>query len=69
MNIHKDGSIVIRHCDEGGAIAIMDKMDYISGIEDHLKSTVTNQKGDIISVYREVDPAMFLFITRRFKTL
>ena len=58
VNIQKNGSIVIQRCDKGGAIAIMDRMDYISGIEDHLKSKVINQNGEIISVYREVDPAM-----------
>lgn len=58
VEFQKDGSVVIQRCDKGGALAIMDRSDYISGIEEHLSSKVTNQNGDTISVYREVDPDM-----------
>lgn len=59
VEAQKEGQIVIQRCDKGGATAIMDRDDYVNEImEQHLQSTVTNQDGDIINVYREVDPLM-----------
>ena len=55
----KEGQIVIQRCDKGGATAIMNRDDYVNEImEQHLQTTVTDQDGDIINVYREVYPLM-----------
>jgi hypothetical protein len=59
VKAQKEGQIVIQRCDKGGATAIMNRDDYVNEImEQHLQSTVTNQNGDVINVYREVDPLM-----------
>ena len=47
VEAQKRGLIVIKRADKGGATVIMNSVDYISGIQDHLKSTVKIENGEI----------------------
>ena len=58
ISLQKLGRIVIQRCDKGGAVAIMDRDQYMLGIEEHLKSSITREDGSILPVYREIDEIM-----------
>lgn len=59
ITAQKDGRIVIQRADKGGAICIMNRMDYIKQIEDeHLFSSVLLLDGTRKRVYREIDGLM-----------
>ena len=55
----KNGNIVIQKTDKGGAMAIMDRNDYISSVmTEHLESKIIKSDGSIVSAYRVLDPIM-----------
>ena len=55
----KESNIVIQRADKGGALAIMDRNDYINKVEsEHLNSKITTQDGTCLPVYRRIDPSM-----------
>ena len=58
VKAQKEGIIVIKKADKGGATTIMNRQDYINGMMEHLDSTVVNENGETVKVYREVDPLM-----------
>ena len=57
----KLGEIVLQKTDKGGAVALMDREDYINNIEtEHLNSKVTKSDGSVVSVYRSVPEVMVM---------
>ena len=58
IEAQKQGKIVIKRADKGGATVIMNREDYVKGVEKHLMSTIENSNGETINVYREVHPIM-----------
>ena len=56
VQAQKEGKIVIKKADKGGAIVIMNRDDYVEGMMEHINSTVEDENGDTIAAYREVDP-------------
>ena len=57
----KKGEIVIQRCDKGGAVGIMDRVDYVSKVKsEHLESKVIKSDGSEMPVYRELDPVMLI---------
>ena len=54
INFQKDGKIVIKPCDKGAGIIILNHSDYVKVCIEHLESKQTNIDGTTSSFYVKV---------------
>ena len=59
VKAQKDGRIVIKRADKGGATVIMNRQDYVESMIEHLESTIVDENGETVLIYQEVDPCMY----------
>ena len=55
----KEGKFIFQRCDKGGALAMMNRSDYIESVNrEHLNDKVTLTDGTVIRKYRRLDECM-----------
>ena len=59
VRLQKEKTIVIKQCDKGAGIIIMDHKDYVKAAEEHLKETIVNAEGNEKPLYTKVNDNLF----------
>ena len=64
IRLQREGTIIIKACDKGAGIIILDYQEYMKACYDHLLSVQTYENGDTKPYYKKV-PDIFLEIAKR----
>ena len=67
IQLQKERQIVIKPCDEGAGVIILDFQDYMKSCQDHLNSQQQNTQGESKSYYNKIDPSMVDIAKRHIK--
>ena len=59
VRLQKEKNYVIKQCDKGAGIIIMDHKDYVKAAEEHLQETIVNAKGNEKPLYTKVNDNLF----------
>ena len=59
VNLQKEKRIVVKQCDKGAGVMIMDHKDYVKAAEEHLKETISDETGNTKPLYKKISDNSF----------